>query len=170
MTLRKKLYPWAIALPKKISVSLATLFGLGNLKAPGTWGSAAGVILYGLLFYNMSILPYVVFCALLAYIAAGICDSAERFIGVHDPHRINLDEFVAMPICYMPLLGEPFSLPGVVLGFVFFRFFDIKKPWIINKFQSIEGGGGIVADDVAAAIITCLVINAFGYFMSGYFA
>ena len=42
---RKKLYPWAAALPKKLSTRFATLWGLGSLNAPGTWGSAAGIVL-----------------------------------------------------------------------------------------------------------------------------
>ena len=166
MTVRKKFYPWAATLPKKVSVNLATLFGLGNLKAPGTWGSAAGVLFYWLVFSGLGgdgalgFFRYILFAALLTYLAVGICDAAERAIGMRDPGKIILDEFVAMNFCFLPLSAKPYSAFGLLLGFGLFRFFDIKKPLGISKLQSLEGGLGCVADDIAAAIVSCIALNA----------
>ena len=90
---RRRLYPWAAALPKKFATSCSTLWGLGSLNAPGTWGSAAGVVFYAALFAGMGLGRYIVFSVLLAYISVGICDCAERFLKMRDPGCIVLDEF-----------------------------------------------------------------------------
>jgi len=170
MTLRKKFYPWAAALPRKTAVNAATLFGLGNFSAPGTWGTAAGVLFYALLFKSVDIVPFVVFAAVFAYAAVGICDAAEKFLGQRDPHNIILDEFVAVPVCFIPLAGHSFSAMGMIAGFVIFRFLDIRKPLFINKMQSLEGGLGCVADDIAAALVTCVCVNLLGLIASGIFS
>lgn len=159
MTVQKKFYPWSSALPRRISVPLATIFGLGNLNAPGTWGSAVGLLFYALLFEGMGLLRYVVFAAVFIYLAIGICDSAERHLKMRDPGKIILDEFVAMPVCFLPLATHSFSIWGIIAGFAIFRFFDIKKPLGINKVQDLSGGLGCVADDIAAAFATTIILN-----------
>lgn len=171
MSLRKKFYPWAIALPKKLSIDLATLFGIGNLKAPGTWGSAVGVLFYALIFSGIGsnslwgIVQYVLFASLLAYLAVGICDSAERALGMRDPGKIILDEFVAIMFCFIPVCAEKYSVLGLLIGFGLFRFFDIKKPLGISGLQSLEGGVGCVADDIVAALASCACLNFLGIFI-----
>jgi phosphatidylglycerophosphatase A len=48
----------------------------------------------------------------------------------------------------------PFSWSAVVAGFILFRFFDIIKPWPIKWIdQHVEGGLGIMLDDVLAGIM-----------------
>ena len=170
--MRKKLYPWAVALPKKLSVDLATLFGIGDLKAPGTWGSAVGVVFYALIFSGVGsnslwgMVQYVLIASVFAYVAMGVCDSAERALGVRDPGKIILDEFVAIPFCFIPLCATGYSNLGLLLGFGLFRFFDIKKPCGISSLQTLEGGVGCVADDIAAAFATCATLNILGIFIS----
>ena len=161
MQIKDKYYPWAKNLPKELSIKLATLFGLGNLTAPGTWGAAAGVFLYPLLFINLNVPAYLFLAIVLAYLAIGICDAAETHLNRRDPGMINLDEFVAMPFCYFNIFGVEYNLWGLLLGFALFRFFDIKKPSVIYKLQSLEGGLGCVADDVAAALASSLCLSIF---------
>ena len=167
---RKKLYPWAAALPKKLSTRFATLWGLGSLNAPGTWGSAAGIVLYAALFAGIGLGRYIIFAAIFAYICVGICDTAERFLKMRDPGCIVLDEFCAIPFCFLPVFHSEYSAWGVLLGFAFFRFFDITKPFIINKMQDFEGGLGCVADDIAAALASCICLNIFGFIFPVVFA
>jgi phosphatidylglycerophosphatase A len=169
--MRKRFYPWAIALPKKLSIDLATLFCVGNLKAPGTWGSAVGVIFYALIFSGIGsnslwgIVQYVLVASFLSYIAIGVCDSAERALGMRDPGKIVLDEFVAIMFCFIPICAERYSLWSLLVGFGLFRFFDIKKPLGISGLQVLEGGVGCVADDIAAALATCACLNIIGIFI-----
>ena len=52
-----------------------------------------------------------------------------------------------------------------VAGFSSFRFFDILKPWPVNYFDRyLDGGLGIMMDDVAAGVyaFTVLQLTAFG--------
>jgi len=51
------------------------------------------------------------------------------------------------------------------LAFAMFRFFDIKKPFGIKKLQLINGGVGIVADDVAAGVLVCAILNTLNWFL-----
>ncbi len=169
--MRKRFYPWSAALPKSVSVKIATLFGVGDLKAPGTWGSAIGVLFYVFIFSGIGsnsfwgIVQYLIFTSFLAYIAVGICDCAERALQVRDPGKIILDEFAAIQFCFIPVCTSGYSLCGLVLGFAFFRFFDIRKPLGISELQSLEGGLGCVADDIAAAIVSCACLNIVGLFL-----
>ncbi len=155
-----KFYPWANSLSKNVSINLATLGVIGKLKAPGTWGSLAGVGLYLILFRYLSAPIYIIACIALAYAAMGICDAAERHLKMKDPGMIVLDEFIAIPICFMPisLMAACNSFWFVLFGFCIFRFFDIVKPLGIKNIQKIEGGVGCVIDDIAAALCTFAVL------------
>jgi phosphatidylglycerophosphatase A len=137
------------------------------MRAPGTWGSAAGLLFFIVCFvgfYPLGILGSLVTCALAAYFAVGVCGEAERLMGRRDPGEVILDEFVAMPLCFLGwqwIAGSGF-LAFLVLaasGFALFRFFDIRKPLVINALQELPGGWGIVADDTAAALATCATLH-----------
>lgn len=159
MNLKERLFPWSANISPRISINLSTLWGLGNLRAPGTWGSAVGVLFYLLFFDGLSFWTYIILAALVAYAAVGICDAAERHLKMRDPGKIILDEFVAMPFCYIAFQGQSYTTAGILVGFALFRFFDIKKPYFINDVQRFEGGLGCVADDVAAALCTAICLN-----------
>ncbi len=157
---KNQFYPWLKALPADAAVGIATLGILGKMKAPGTWGSAAGVIFYLLVMQFLSLGAYLVLTLLLIYLAIGICGAAEKRLGIKDPGMIILDEFVAIPVCFIPfaLLANNMNIGFVIIGFCLFRFFDIKKPFGIKKLQEYEGGLGCVIDDVAAAACTFAVL------------
>lgn len=101
------------------------------------------------------------------WFAIALCAEAEFRIGRRDPGEVVLDEFVAIPLCF---LGWPTMLSGpsahlgpwviYVAGFALFRLFDITKPLGIKKLQDLPGGWGVVVDDVAAALLTCAVLHA----------
>ena len=58
------------------------------------------------------------------------------------------------------LVGLPFNPITVVIGFIIFRILDILKPFPIRDLDKrIPGGLGVVADDVAAGIITNLLLR-----------
>ena len=46
-----------------------------------------------------------------------------------------------------------------VAGFLLFRFYDILKPLGIARLQTLPGGWGVVADDVAAALAACATLH-----------
>ncbi len=151
---------WARLLPSRLVVGVARLGPLGRrLPAPGTWGSLAGLLYYLVFFAPMRgfVGPVALGLAGL-YLAVCFCGEAEVRLGRRDPGEIILDEFTAMPLCF---IGWPYLIPAapawaiLLGGFAFFRLFDIWKPLGIRRLQSLPGGWGVVADDVAAALAAC---------------
>ncbi len=150
---------WIRALPTSWIINLSTLWGLGYVgKAPGTLGSAAGLIWFTVVFYYMPFAFYLIFVALTIYLAVLICGEGEARMAKVDPPEMVLDELVAIPLCFIglqPILYGPNAWMVILLGFLLFRLFDILKPFGISRLQKIPGGQGVVADDVAAALVTC---------------
>jgi phosphatidylglycerophosphatase A len=160
----RTLFPWITSWSDRSIVNLATLGPVGRMrKAPGTWGSAAGLLWAVAFFWPLGPFGYVLLLVGSVYFATAICDEAEKRLGLRDPGMIVLDEFVALPVCFMGLPGllSPAWMPWFLIGgFLVFRFFDIVKPLGINRLQKLPGGLGVVADDLAAALATCLVLHA----------
>ncbi|WP_232358203.1 phosphatidylglycerophosphatase A family protein [Paraneptunicella aestuarii] len=141
---------------------LAFGFGSGLLpKAPGTFGSLAAIPLV----YWASMLPTPVYSLLLTpiiLIGIWVCKKAAEDLGVHDHPAIVWDEIAGMMITFMAV---PFTLPNLIVGFILFRALDIFKPWPIRwADQSIDGGLGIMLDDVMAGVIASGILQAALYF------
>ncbi len=162
---------WPRYWPTHVVVGLATLGNIGKLKAPGTWGSAAGVLLYFLLFYLTSNFVGAILIVASCYFAIGICGEAEKRLKKVDPGEIVLDEVVAIPICFLglkPYIAAGHGLVVIAAVFIAFRLFDILKPFGIKKLQRYYGGFGVVADDVVAGVATCFVVNVAMRFWLGF--
>lgn len=169
---------WTRFLPSSVVMGLATLGPVGRLPAPGTWGSFAGWLYFVVVFLRFDDSPGELLAATVLislaglYLAVALCGEAEFRLGVRDPGSVILDEFVATPLCFIGWPGLVAGLAGVrigsltagplivsVAGLLLFRLFDIRKPLGIFRLQDLPGGWGIVADDVAAALATCLVLH-----------
>jgi phosphatidylglycerophosphatase A len=159
---------WPRFLPTPTVLAIARLGPVGRLKAPGTWGSLAG-LMYQLVFFHY-LGPIVGFLCTLPglWFAVAMCGEAEFRLGRRDPGEVVLDEFVVMPLCFLgwpwmlhALPDAPWIGPWIPLlaGFAVFRFFDILKPLGISKLQNFPGGWGVVADDAAAALATCATLH-----------
>lgn len=155
---------WPRRLPPKFVRAVSTLGPLGTkMPAPGTWGSAAG-LLYTLVFFrHASWAETVVLTLLASYVAVGFTGAAARIIGREDPGEVILDEFVVMPLVFIGWRwGYADAWPdwaALLGGFALFRFYDILKPLGIAKLQRWPGGWGIVADDFAAALAACATLH-----------
>lgn len=136
---------------------LAFGFGTGLARfAPGTFGTLPGVglaALLGLLATAMGVpLPLVVLVALIILIPIGIwlCGAASHRLGVHDHGGIVFDEIVGVLIPFLLVPVTPWTL---VLAFLWFRLFDIAKPWPIRWLdRHVRGGWGIMVDDLLAGV------------------
>lgn len=123
--------------------------------APGTAGSAVGV----LLFWPLASLGLPLFAATLAgAIALGIwaADVAEQAYGRKDDGRIVIDEVAGQLLTLLPLVpaGRAHGLGWLVTGFVAFRVLDVWKPGPVRWLQdNLRGGAGVVMDDVLAGAI-----------------
>ncbi len=81
--------------------------------------------------------------------AIPICSRAAQSFGRPDPGQVVLDEIAALPIVFSMV---PVDLTTGVAGFLWFRLFDITKPWPVRRLEKFPGGIGIVADDLAAGV------------------
>jgi phosphatidylglycerophosphatase A len=132
-------------------------FGAGLApRAPGTFGSLVGLVAAWWLFELP--LPWRV-AVVLAVIGAGIfiCGESARRLNRHDDQRIVLDEIAGVLLTSLAVVER--SLFAVALVFVFFRLFDIWKPWPIRDVDhSLRGGLGIMLDDLIAALYAAVCV------------
>jgi phosphatidylglycerophosphatase A len=155
-----------------LALAIATC-GVGYLPlAPGTWGSLVGFGLYILvrgalmkvlfdvalefklnlfhLFYAIVAFE-MLFAVALTLVGVWAASRTERLSGQKDPGKVVIDEVAGQ---FIALLAVPFMIDpawwSMILAFILFRFFDIVKPYPARKFESLESGLGIMADDVVA--------------------
>jgi len=154
---------WPRVLSTRLVVACATLGPLGRrMPAPGTWGSLAGLLYYAIFFYRREVPGILVATAVASYLAVAFCGEAELRLRKKDPGEVILDEFVAMPLCFLGWSAFARMLPAwavLLAGFAVFRLYDITKPFGIRQLQALPGGWGVVVDDLAAALATCATLH-----------
>lgn len=154
---------WPRVLSSRLVIDCATLGPLGRkLPAPGTWGSAAGLLYFLVCYQRAGIGATLAGSAVAAYLAVGLCGEAEVRMRRQDPGEVVLDEVIAIPLCFLgwrTLLGAAPPWALLLAGFALFRLFDILKPFGIKRLQALPGGWGVVADDVAAALAACATLH-----------
>ncbi len=138
-----------------LALAIATSFGVGYAPfAPGTFGSAAGLLLWAIL--PASAVAQV--AAVIAVLAVGIwsAELTERRVGATDPGIVVVDEVLGMVVT---LALVPVGWGGAIVGFVLFRAFDVIKPYPANRFERLHGGLGIMLDDAMAGVYANLVLR-----------
>jgi len=162
---------WPRFLPTNWVINFATLGPVGRVKrAPGTFGSLAGLLYFTVFFSPLSWWLVVLLSLPPLYLAVALCGEAEFRLGQRDPGMVVLDEFVVMPLCFLGWETLP-AAPWVVFltGFALFRLFDVTKPLGISRLQNLPGGWGVVLDDVAAAFAACASLHGVGWVYSHWF-
>lgn len=134
-------------------------FGSGLLKpAPGTWGSLLGLIFAICLWKLTASTLFFGLLTLISFILGiFLCEKTSHDLGVHDDGRIVWDEMVAIWLMFTFL--PEYNWLYYALVFVTFRLFDILKPYPIRYVdQHLQGGLGIMFDDILAALYALLAI------------
>ena len=142
---------------KALAVFLASFGYVGYFPiAPGTAGSAAALALFALIRWIG--IPAVELGAIVAVFAIGVwaAHGTEIAIGRKDPGIVVIDEVLGMLITLAVL---PVSIWGVLLGFLFFRAFDVVKPFPAAQLEHLHGGMGIMADDAVAGLYAHLLLR-----------
>ena len=157
-----------------------TTFGVGyGPLAPGTWGSAVGVVIYlGIAKFvtttvlanypatgtSLKVTAWIsvgIALSLVIFCLAGIWASGRSIplLGNADPSEAVVDEVMGQLVtfCFIPF---GLSWPFITAGFLLFRVFDIWKPYPIRNLAVLPGGLGICADDIVAGVYAgvCLAV------------
>ena len=136
---------------------LALGFGTGlSPYAPGTFGSAAGLVIY-LMLPVMEPVAYAIFVLATFIVGIKVCAFTAQALGTHDHPGIVWDELVGI---WVSLFALPPEWYWLIIAFLIFRFFDIVKPWPIRVIdRRVYGGLGIMLDDVLAGLFTLASVH-----------
>ncbi|WP_329602082.1 phosphatidylglycerophosphatase A family protein [Sansalvadorimonas verongulae] len=141
---------------------LAFGFGSGLApKAPGTFGTLAAIPFYLLLQY-LSLPLYLLVVVVASVVGITICGRTSKDLGVHDHGGIVWDEFCGF---WVTMIAAPTGWLWVAIGFILFRMFDIWKPWPIDLVdREMDGGSGIMVDDLIAGVYALICLQLLAYF------
>jgi phosphatidylglycerophosphatase A len=134
----------------RLALFISTFGYLGYAPvAPGTFGSAAGLVVFYMVRAADSVAVEIAAIAALFALGVWAGTIAEHHFGGVDPGPVVLDEVVGMLItlCLLPVNGT-----GAFVGFLVFRILDVVKPFPSARFEKLPGGLGVMADDGMAAI------------------
>ena len=149
-----------------LAIAFATALGAGFApKAPGTAGSAVGVVIY-LLMESGSASAYYLHAIIFFFIVGIWASSRVEHLWGHDAQRIVIDEVVGQMITFGYAAGR-YRLSGfyILLGLGLFRLFDIRKPFPIRHLERLKGGLGVMADDIGAGIYALVILTLVRYVM-----
>ncbi len=141
---------------RALAFAIATVCGAGFLpKSPGTFGTLAAVPFYVALTVAADGSKWVSLWVGVGLFPVGIW--AASIVGAesgeHDDQRIVVDELIGF---FVALAGVAPSIAGVVAAFIWFRFFDILKPFPVGAIdRGIKTSAGTMLDDVAAGMLAC---------------
>lgn len=156
-----------------------TTFGVGYIPpAPGTLGSAVGVLIYLLFRYFEEIATenslnygltgaqvtawihvfnavlFLLFCLVGIWAASRACQIFQN----KDPQQAVVDEVIGQLLTF---LFVPFDINWkfILAGFLLFRLFDIWKPYPIDSLQNLPAGIGVCADDILAGVYAGTILS-----------
>lgn len=141
----------------KTALIVSSWFGAGLMPiAPGSFGTLAAVppvIIVNYLGFVYSTISLII----LLPLAVWSSHISQKILGRNDPSDVVIDEVLGFLIAVFLL---PLSWLSIILGFLFFRFFDIIKPFPIGLIdRKINGSVGIVLDDIVAGIFANICIR-----------
>ncbi|MGE5814318.1 MAG: phosphatidylglycerophosphatase A [Acidobacteriota bacterium] len=150
----------------RLAVLLSTVGYIGYFPvAPGTVGSAAGLVLYALVIMSDAAWLQAAAIVIVFAVGAWAATISERYFGGIDPGPVVIDEVLGMLIT---LAFVPVGLKGAVIGFFIFRVLDVVKPFPANRLERLHGGLGVMADDAAAAVYGNVLMRLIAAFAPGW--
>jgi phosphatidylglycerophosphatase A len=145
---------------------VATFFGVGFMRpGPGTWGSAATLLLWWLVTRRVAPNQQATVAIALAAsaIAIGIpaATAVARACGLKDPQFVVIDEVAGQLIAF---IAAPATWRSLLVAFILFRGFDMFKPPPVRQLERLPEGYGIVIDDVGAGLYALAVMHLLLHF------
>jgi len=143
---------------------LAEVYPIGSAKyAPGTIASLVALILGYLFIIKFNLILYLLFILIFIFFSYFLCEVHIKIHKKKDPKEIVVDEFAGQFIALLAIIHTDNTLHlllSLLLSFLLFRFFDITKIGPIKKFETLPGGIGIMADDIAAGLCAFITQSA----------
>ena len=158
----------------KIANIIATYFGLGLSKyAPGTVGSLGTLPLAYVLIYFGGVYALLLACAILFFVGVRATDIVIKESGNEDPSKVVIDEVVGqlLTFSFISFLAPEYLIDGssvfyYVIGFLFFRFFDILKMGPVKYADTkIKNAYGVMLDDVFAGFFASVILLSVLFFI-----
>ncbi|MRI58628.1 MAG: phosphatidylglycerophosphatase A [Epsilonproteobacteria bacterium] len=124
-------------------------------KAPGTWGTIFGAFVAYVILLFLPQSTLFLLTILISVIAVKEINRYEAQGGPHDDPTIVIDEIAGI---WLAIAILPNTHPiWIVVAVVLFRYFDITKPSYIGRLEKLQGGLGVMADDLLAGIVSGLL-------------
>ena len=146
----------------KICSWIVTLGPIGYLPCSGTFGTLAAfplLLLFRRALVNVGFFDERIAYVLLFVVFVSIVNRALNVIPGHDPSCVIIDEVLGF---FITMIDMPLNNPIIVImGIILFRFFDIVKPLGIDRVERINGGWGIMLDDVIAGVFAHIFLYMF---------
>ena len=148
----------------RLAKLIVTFFYIGHAKiAPGSIASLATSLLFYLFAKYLSYHFFIIIILATIFIAfLSISIYTDKLLE-KDRSEIVIDEVVGQSIALLPLLlfSETTSPDFFmcIISLLFFRFFDIVKPYPINKFDNMNNTFGVIFDDILAGVFSALLLT-----------
>ena len=151
----------AISYRQQIIKFLASGFYAGYFPvASGTIGSLVGIIAY-LILQDVPNTLYTAIVILICIVGVYIAGEAEKIYQSKDSSYIVIDEIAGI---FLTFIFLPRGINFLIAGFIIFRIFDILKPFPIRLIdEKLEGGWGIMLDDIMAGIYANISLRLLGW-------
>ena len=143
---------------------IVTFFFIGHAKiAPGSIASLATMLLFYLFAEHLIPYSFVIIILITTILAFFAVDIYTYGASNKDRSEIVIDEVIGQSIALLPLLlfSETTSPDFFmcIISLLFFRFFDIVKPFPINKLDKMNNTFGVIFDDILAGIFAALLLT-----------
>lgn len=145
---------------QKFYLKIATMGYIGYLPAPGTIATLISFLflfLFQIYYYRHYKIFFFIATILSYFVILKLINRKDE----SDPSEIVLDEFIGSATIFLFLTFD--SLYSLFLSFLIFRFFDISKLMGLSYLErAFKGPLGILIDDIAAGLLTVILITFFG--------
>ena len=143
---------------------IVTFFFIGDTKkAPGSIASFATVLLFYFFVRHLDVFSFIVIISVTKMLSFFAVRSYTADLLEKDKSEIVIDEVVGQSIALLPILifaeNTPPGFFTCIISLLLFRFFDIVKPYPINKFDKMNSAFGVIFDDILAGIFSALLLT-----------
>ena len=143
---------------------IVTFFYIGNVKiAPGTIASLVTVMIFCVLAKYLNVVSFMLIISAITFLSLIAVGSYTSDLLEKDKSEIVIDEVIGQSIALLPLLFFIETTSPIfvmcIISLIFFRFFDIIKPYPINKLDEMNSTFGVIFDDILAGIFAALLLT-----------